>query len=539
MLWTETLMTVKIIGHGTWYDKAAARIIEREHKLGRSLDLIRTEMGLGASGLPHIGSFGDAARSFAVTLALKDQGINSELIAFSDDKDGLRKVPAGFPKTMQKYLGCPVTNIPDPFKCHNSFGEHMSSLLLEALDKSNIEYRFISAEKAYKEGLFNEEIKIILTNAKQVGKIVKEEVGQERYTEALPYFPICGNCGRIYTTTAHKFLPQEEKILYTCKGMEIKRKWFEGCGYQGETDYRKGEGKLSWKSEFAVRWKALDIRFEAYGKDIEDSVRINDRICREILQYEPPMHARYEMFLDKSGKKISKSAGNVFTPQIWLRYGSPQSLILLMLKRFTGTRELSVVDIPQYMNEFDELEDIYFGKKQIANKKELAKLTGLYKYCCWLNPPSKPSIHIPYNLLAYITKIAPKNKETEYVTQKLREYGYLKNKEIPLKALKKRIQYAVNWNHDFMEIKETQLKLTSNETDAIKELVETFQDKINAEIIQSAIFNIAREHDIPPKRFFKILYTILLGTPAGPRLGPYIIAMGKQNVTEALQRAIN
>ncbi|MDH5495560.1 MAG: lysine--tRNA ligase, partial [Candidatus Bathyarchaeota archaeon] len=386
-------MTEKIIGHGTWYDKTAARIIERERKLGRSLDLIRTEMGLGASGLPHIGSLGDAARSFAVTLALREQGFNSELIAFSDDKDGLRKVPADFPKIMQKYLGYPVTSIPDPFKCHSSFGEHMSSLLLEALDKSNIEYNFISAKKAYAEGWFNEEIKAILINAKRVGEIVKEEVGQERYTEALPYFPICSNCGRIYTTTAHEFLPKEGKIIYTCKGMEIKGKWLEGCGHEGETDYRKGKGKLSWKSEFAVRWNALDIRFEAYGKDIEDSVRINDRICREILHYEPPLHARYEMFLDKSGKKISKSAGNVFTPQVWFRYGSPQSLVLLMLKRFVGTRELSVVDIPQYMNEFDELEDIYFSKKQIANKKELAKLTGLYKYCWWLNPPSKTRIH--------------------------------------------------------------------------------------------------------------------------------------------------
>lgn len=530
-------MTEKIIGHGTWYDKTAAKIIERERRLDRSLDLIRTEMGLGASGLPHIGSFGDAARSFAVTLALREQGFNSELVAFSDDKDGLRKVPAGFPKAMQKYLGYPVTSIPDPFKCHTSFGEHMSSLLLEALDESNIEYNFISAKKAYEEGWFNEEIKKILINAKRVGEIVKEEVGQERYTEALPYFPICSDCGRIYTTTAHEFSPKEGRILYTCKGMEIKGKWLEGCGYEGETDYRKGEGKLSWKSEFAVRWKALDIRFEAYGKDIEDSVRINDRICREILHSEPPLHARYEMFLDKSGKKISKSAGNVFTPQIWFRYGSPQSLILLMLKRFVGTRELSVVDIPQYMNEFDELEDIYFGKKKIANKKELAKLIGLYKYCWWLNLPSKPSIHTPYNLIAYLIKIAPKGKETEYVIQKLQEYGCIKGIELPLTNLKERIEYAFNWNNDFIEIKETPLKLMENETNAIKELVKTLQDKIDSEIIQSSIFNIARKHNIPPRRFFKTLYTILLGTPAGPRLGPYIIAMGKQNVTEALQRA--
>ncbi len=531
-------MIDKIIGHGTWYDKTAVKIIERERKLGRSLDLIRTEMGLGASGLPHIGSFGDAARSFAVTLALKEQGFNSELIAFSDDKDGLRKVPAGFPKSMQKYLGYPVTNIPDPFKCHSSFGEHMSSLLLEALDKSNIEYRFISAKKAYDEGLFNEEIRTILMDAKRVGEIVKEEVGQERYTEALPYFPICGSCGRIYTTIAHKFLPKEGTILYTCRGMEIKGKWLEGCGYEGETGYRKGEGKLSWKSEFAVRWKALDIRFEAYGKDIEDSVRINDRICREILHYEPPLHARYEMFLDKSGKKISKSAGNVFTPQVWFRYGSPQSLILLMLKRFAGTRELSVVDIPGYMNEFDELEDIYFGKKQIANKKELAKLTGLYKYCWWLNTPSKPSIHVPYNLLAYLVKIAPNGKEIEYVTEKLQEYGYIKSKDAPPLGLKERIAYVVNWNNDFMEIKETPLELAPNEKEAIKELAKKLESEVDADALQSIIFDIARKHNIRPRQFFKILYTILLGTSAGPRLGPYIIAMEKQKVAEALLRSL-
>ena len=117
-------------------------------------------------------------------------------------------------------------------------------------------------------------------------------------------------------------------------------------GYEGEADITKGEGKLTWKGEFAARWKALDIRFEAYGKDIADSVKINDRICREVLCFEPPSHAKYEMFLDKGGKKISKSAGNVFTPQVWFRYGSPQSLLLLMLKRFVGTRTLDVSDIP-------------------------------------------------------------------------------------------------------------------------------------------------------------------------------------------------
>jgi lysyl-tRNA synthetase class 1 len=531
-------MKGKIIAHGTWYDKTATKILERERRLGRSLKMVRTEMGLGASGLPHIGSFGDAARSFAVTLALREQGFDSELIAFSDDKDGLRKIPAGFPSTLEKYLGYPVTSIPDPFKCHGSFGEHMGSLLIEALDRCGVEYRFVSAKRAYEEGWFSREIEVILTNAKRIGDIVKEEVGQERYTEALPYFPICGSCGRIYTTTAHEFLPKESKVLYACKGMEIKGKWLEGCGYEGEADFRKGEGKLSWKSEFAVRWKALDVRFEAYGKDIEDSVKINDRICREILDYEPPMHARYEMFLDKSGRKISKSAGNVFTPQVWFQYGSPQSLILLMLKRFVGTRELSVVDIPHYMNEFDELEDVYFGRKEIPDKKELAKLTGLYKYCWWLKPPSEPSIHAPYNLLAYLVKVAPKGKEAEYVTQKLVEYGYTREKDM-LIGLEARTGYAANWNRDFGEIRETSLKLSTEEIKAMEELVEKLQITMDAEVLQSAIFHVAREHDIQPRKFFKTLYIILLGTPTGPRLGPYMVAMGQPETAKALNRAID
>lgn len=532
-------MASKIIGHGTWYDKMAARIIERERKLGRSLGLIRTEMGIGASGFPHIGSFADGARAYAVTLALREQGYKSELIAFSDDKDGLRKVPAGLPNWLEKYLGYPVTDIPDPFKCHESYGRHMSSLLLEAYDKCGIEYKFMSGKEVYESGLLKEEIETILANAKKVGEIVKEEVGQEKYVEVLPYFPVCGNCGRIYTTKAYEFLPKEHKVLYKCEGMEVKGRWLEGCGYEGEADYTKGEGKLSWKGEFAARWKALDIRFEAYGKDIADSVRVNDRICQEIFNHPPPMHAKYEMFLDKSGRKISKSLGNVFSPQVWFRYGSPQSLLLLTLKRFVGTRTLDVTDIPQYMNELDELEDIYFGKKQIRDPKEKAKLTGLYKYVWLLNPPKKPSIHVPYNLLTYLAKVAPKGKEIDYVVQKLREYGYLTKNQKPDSNLLKKIDYALNWVKDYAEeIKETTIKLSEKEEKAIRELIELLKEEKTAEKIQNAIFQIARKHEIKPPNFFKTLYMILLGSPKGPRLGPYIVTMGRENVIRTLKKAV-
>ncbi|MBS7606653.1 lysine--tRNA ligase [Candidatus Bathyarchaeota archaeon] len=529
----------KIIGHGTWYDKMALKIVEREHRLGRSLDVIRVESGVAASGIPHIGSLSEVTRNYAVSLAIKELGYKSEFIVFSDNRDGLRSVPAGLPKSLEEHLGKPVTDIPDPFECHSSYGDHMVYLLLDALDKIGIEYRFMSAAEAYKRGLLNDEIRDILLNSTRVGKIIYEETGQEKYLETLPYFPVCASCGRIYTTKAYKFMPDENKVLYVCEGMEVKGKWLEGCGYEGEADYTKGEGKLSWKAgEFAARWRALGIRFEAYGKDIADSVRVNDRISREVLRYEPPLHARYEMFLDKSGRKISKSTGNVLTPQTWLRYGSPQSLLLLTLKRFVGTRNISISDVPRYMNEFDYLEDIYFGKVKINDKREEAKLKGLYEYCWLLKVPEKASIHVPYNLLTYLAKVAPKGSEIDFVAEKLRDYGYIKDRSEVDEGLKRRIEYALNWITDFEEITETTVELSHNEREAIRQLIQRLRIEREAEKIQSAIFEVARGNNIEPRNFFRILYMILLGSPSGPRLGPYIVTMGIENVIKALERSL-
>lgn len=532
-------MSEKTIGHGTWYDKMAAKIITRERKLGRDLSVIRTEMGIAASGLPHVGNLSDAARSFAVTLALREQGFRSELIAFSDDKDGLRKVPVGMPEQLKEYLGRPVTDIPDLFGCHGSYGEHSSLLLREALDNCGIDYTFMSATEIYKNGLFNEEIKTILVNAKKVGEIVKEEMGQEKFLESLPYFAVCENCGRIYTTKAYDFLPKENMILYSCEGMEIRRKWLEGCGHKGEVDYRKGLGKLSWKGEFAVRWKALDIRFEAFGKDVADSVRVNDRICREILDWEPPVHAQYELFLAQGGRKISKSTGIVLTPQTWFKYGSSQSLMLLLLKRFVGTRAVAVTDIPVYMDEMDSLEDVYFKRKPTKDKREQEKLSGLYEYCYAMNVPSKPSLHVPYNLLTYLVKVAPKGGEDAYIVEKLRSYGYLKQGETLDDSARKRIQYALNWVGDFEAIKETAVDLTVEERRAISELIKALAVEEEPDRIQNAIFNVAKANNVQPGKLFKAVYMILLGVAQGPRLGPYILAMGKQNVIDALNRALS
>jgi lysyl-tRNA synthetase class 1 len=531
-------MSEETVGHGTWYDLMAQKVISREKELDRSLSLVRTEMGLGASGFPHIGSLGDAVRSHAVSLALREMGYNSELIAFCDDKDGLRKVPVGLPKSLEKYLGFPVSSIPDPFGCHNSYGNHMSALLLEALDTCGIQYKYKSAKEVYDQGLLREEIRTILLNAKDVGEIVKQEVGQERYTEVLPFFPICENCGRIYTTKALAFDPKTDRVQYVCEGLEISGRKIEGCGYKGEATINGG-GKLSWKGEFAARWKAFDIRFEAYGKDIADSVRINDRICRDILCFEPPSHARYEMFLDKGGRKISKSAGNVFTPQVWFRYGSPQSLLLLMLKRFVGTRTLDVSDIPTYMNELDYIEEVYFGKKKAKDERELAKLRGLYEHCWVMRPPTTPSVHVPYNLLTFLTKMAPKDNSEAFIEEKLRSYGYLQKDQKVDETLRQRLEYAFYWNRDFEEIKETPVSLKTEERNAILALIEAIRVEDGADKIQNAIFNSAKTQGVQPGVFFRLLYTVLMGAPQGPRLGPYVLAMGKQNVIAALKRAVS
>jgi lysyl-tRNA synthetase class 1 len=244
------------------------------------------------------------------------------------------------------------------------------------------------------------------------------------------------------------------------------------------------------------------------------------------------------MFLDKGGKKISKSAGNVFTPQVWFNYGSPQSLLLLMLKRFVGTRTLDVSDIPAYINELDYMEDIYFGKKQVG-EKEATRLKGIFQYCYVMKPPAKPSIHVPYTLMAFLVKMAPKECINDYITEKLQSYGYLQKGQTIDSELQQRIQYAINWTTDFEEIKETNVELTAEERKAITEFVEKLKTENDPDAIQNSIFNAAKGNGIKPGSLFKTLYQVLMGAPQGPRLGPYVLAMGKSNVVAALERVLS
>jgi lysyl-tRNA synthetase, class I len=351
--------------------------------------------------------------------------------------------------------------------------------------------------------------------------------------QSLPYFPICDRCGRVYVAYPREYFPDKHLIQYNCEGTRIGDKTIEGCGYHGETYIEDGRGKLPWKVEFAARWQAFDIRFEAFGKDILDSVRINDWISDEILQFAHPTHIKYEMFLDKGGKKISKSSGNVLTPQTWLRYGTRESLLLLLYKRISGTRHISIDDVPNLMDEYDFLEDIFFGSVTEENIAKRTKLRGIYEYIHQLKPPPGPSLHIPYRILAQQALLfRGDEKQVDKVYDRLVKYNLVKNKS---DSLIMKIQLASNWSNDYLSttLVSTEINVSKSERDALLELIqflknmEPIEDKGELAIaIQSEIFSIAQKLGLQPKVFFKLLYKILINAEKGPRLGNYVSDKG-------------
>ncbi len=530
------MQEAKIIGRGTWLDKVAQETIDREKKLKRNLSLVRVESGLGASGLPHIGSVGDAIRSYGVKLALETLDYKSELIAYSDDFDGLRKVPAGFPAWLKDYISHPVSRIPDPFGCHGSYAEHVGSLLKESLDKVGVEYRFQSGAEAYASGKLNDQIRRILSSSKSIGKKISELVGQSKYEETLPYTPVCEKCGRIYTSQALSYDAANDTVHYRCASAKLGEKVVEGCGHEGDVKISDGNGKLMWKVEFAARWAAFDIRFEAYGKELTDSVKINDWVAENVLGYPPPYHARYELFQDKSGRKMSKSVGNLVTPAEWLEFASPESLRLLMYKRIIGARNVSLEDVPTYMDEFDDLEEYYFSKKKDPNQMKDARQRGLYEYSMFLEVPRAKGVHVPYRLLAQLAAVAPESAVEGFVVKRLATYGMV-GAVSPDLAM--RIGWARKWAKREVagSVDATARaipELSTAAREAIREFAKSISKAGSPDDVQNAAFDAAKKNGLKPAEFFPAVYRILLDSDRGPRLGPYVIDAGKSEVSRLL-----
>ncbi len=522
-----------------WADQVARKVVEREHELNRGTTILRTEMGIGASGIPHVGSAGDGIRAYVVSLALQQQNVETEFIAFSDDRDGLRKVPAGFPSSLEDSIGKPVSLIEDQEGCHESFGVHVSSMLTDAFDKLGVQFTLKRSHKEYEKGTFDKEITEILTKHVQAGEIIKRITGQDKYTKQLPFLPICDRCGRIYTTRAHRF--DGKKVYYKCdvsltgknsatgKSIDI-----EGCGYEGSCSIR--EGKLAWKVEFAARWSALQINYEAYGKDILDSVKCNDAISTEILNYEPPLHSFYEMFTERSGKKISKSAGNVLTPQMWLAYASKESLRLLFLKKLATTRVVDPDAIPAYMDEVDELASIYFGKKKIANKTDEAHMKRLYEYIHFLDMPKKQPVAVRYALLASLLRIT-KNKDV--AADILKRTGHI-DKTGDEKQLMERMKHIENWISDTEKEEKIDYMLSEAQKNALLRLAkELRENEWEEEALKALLFELGRSENVTTKEFFEAAYFVILNSTIGPRLAQLILSLGPEKVADIIEEQLS
>lgn len=516
-----------------WLDAIARNIVEREKRLGRNFNVLRVESGIGASGFPHIGSVGDSLRAYGVKLALENLGHRSELIAYSDDRDGLRKVPAGIPEDYSRYLGMPVSEIPDPFGCHASYGEHMSSLLIDALEKLGVEFTFISGTEAYRSGLLDDQVKRLVEGSHAVDKIVREEVGSSKPEGWIYYWARCENCGRIYTTRVIRVLPDEGKLIYAC---DQGFKGVRGCGHVGETSYLRGEGKLSWKGEFAARWSALGIVFEPHGKDIADSFRVNSRIAREVLGYEPPLTVRYEMFLDRTGRKISKSAGNVITPQMWMELSPPEALRMLMFKRYHGTRSVSLQKSPLYINELELNLRRYHGLEKIGSERDRVTLRRLMEFTYLMEGVPPPP---PYRYTAVLNVISMLPSELEFeellsIASDLisRYYGLSKEELLRDTFFRSYVSYAHNYVRYFGSGIREKVEIDERTFAAISSFVEEISPDMSADEIQNRAFDAARRMNIPAREFFSAIYMVMLGQPQGPKLGPLIHRLGVKRFKE-------
>lgn len=521
-----------------WLDKIAHDVVEREEKLGRKLDVLRVESGIGASGFPHIGSVGDSLRAYGVKLGLEEIGYKSELIAYSDDRDGLRKVPAGVPEEYSRYLGMPVTEIPDPWGCHSSYGEHMSTMLIDALEKLGIEFTFISATEAYRSGLLDKQVSKLVEEHYRVDKIIREEVGSGKPEGWVHYWPRCEECGRIYTTRVIEVLPDEKKVVYAC---DQEFKGIKGCGHVGEASYIRGDGKLSWKGEFAARWAALGIVFEPHGKDITDSFRVNARISREVLGYEPPLTVMYEMFLDSTGGKISKSKGNVITPQMWMDFSPPEALRMLMFKRYHGTRNISLQSSPLYINELERNIRRYHELERIKSERDRITIKRLMEYTYLMEGVPKPWPY-RYSAVLSVVSMLPKDMRFEELLRLSadlisRYYDVGPNELMMDSNFRRYVFYARNYVDNFgREI--GRIEIASNVLEVVNRFVHSLTEDMDEDAIQDTAFNAARSSNIPVREFFKAIYLILLGQPEGPKLGPLIRRVGVNKFKELYRRSL-
>ena len=482
------------------------------------------QTGYGPSGLPHIGTFGEVARTSMVVNALNHiTNLPKEIITFSDDMDGLRKVPDNIPnsKKLQENLHKPLTEVPDPFEKYSSFGEHNNELLKKFLNEFNFKYTFKSSTQLYKSGYFNETLKLILKNYNSIMDIIIPTLGKERQKTYSPFLPICPNTGKVLEIPVLEIDEKNSKIIFDNEGKKL------------EKSILNGDCKLQWKVDWAMRWYALDVDFEMYGKDLIESAILSTKIIK-LFGKSSPCGFAYELFLDEKGEKISKSKGNGITIDQWLQYASPESLSLFMYQNPKRAKKLYKEVVPKAVDEY--LDFIEKGKTQDQLQTLLNPVWHVHDGVM----PKENSIMSFSMLLNLVETSNADNKELLWKFVK----KYKKNiseKEHPI--FDKLIGYAIKYYNDIIKLNKKYKKPNDNEKVALEALIKTLDscnDDMSPEDIQTKIYSAGKENGYKEnlRDWFKLIYEVIFGVENGPRLGFFISFFGVNETKKLIKQKI-
>ncbi len=522
---------------GAWPFEEARKIVARLKKAPKDEVIFST--GYGPSSLPHIGTFGEVARTTMVRHAfrvLTDDKVRTRLLAFSDDMDGLRKVPDNVPnkELLSRHLGQPLTRVPDPFGTHPSFGEHNNARLRAFLDTFGFEYEFLSATDCYTSGRFDKALLQVLANFDKVMAIMLPSLREERAQTYSPFLPISQTTGIVLQVPVTAHDAATGSVTY--EDPDTKESI--------TTPVTGGRCKLQWKPDWAMRWLALGVDYEMAGKDLIDSVKLSGEINRAIGG-RPPEGFNYELFLDDKGQKISKSKGNGLTIEEWLRYASPESLSLFMYREPKAAKRLYFDVIPRNVDESAQFLDGYQkqdGKQRLGNP-----VWHIHSG----NPP-KPDMPINFQLL--LTLVSSSNAENAGTL-----WGFIDRyrpgvtpKTHP--KLDAMVGYAINYYRDFVAPTKKFREPNAVERKALTDLRDALSNLpagSTPEAIQDVVYEIGRrepflDHKKAAKDgkpgvsldWFNMLYQVLLGQEKGPRFGSFVAAYGLQNTVDMIDGAL-
>ncbi len=506
-----------------WPFEEARKLLARYSRETPAKGYVLFETGYGPSGLPHIGTFGEVVRTTMVRQAFRRMSdLPTRLFAFSDDMDGLRKVPDNVPNPdlLRQHLGRPLTQVPDPFDKYESFGHHNNAMLRGFLDGFGFEYEFQSSTEWYKSGRFDAALRKVLEHYDEVMAVMLPTLGEERQQTYSPFLPISPKTGQVLQVPIVARDVGAGTVSYR-----------DDDGRLVEVAVTGGHCKLQWKPDWAMRWYALGVDYEMSGKDLIPSVDLGNKICR-ILGGRPPEGFNYELFLDEKGEKISKSKGNGISVEQWLAYAPPESLALYMQQRPRVAKKLYFDVIPRAVDEYLT----FLGK--FPQEDAARQMENPVWHIHDGKPPMEP-FHLSFNILLNLASVC--NSEDKAVL-----WGFISRyapganpQSAPL--LDKLVGYAIAYYRDFVTPTKRYRAPSEMERAALAELVrelETLPPGASAEDIQNRVYEVGKHHPFPDlKAWFQSLYEILFGQTQGPRMGTFIALFGTEETIALIKRA--